>query len=463
MATSGLRISGDGPQIHGTHLIQVALEARNFSFCDLHHSCGVAIPTDPPDAIPPPWLGFLTLVTSASGPPFMQWDETAGPFAARLRSDWRPEPVPLPVNATRISVNGTLRPLSMTWKTCNPFGRSPGRWVFTHYPSEEALLMADLCLPRRSNNTSPERLRPRDCNPARLAPLHTRPYYNTSLRWIPLQHCSTPRPLSAVRHRVCMRRWLDDGRRICTLGDSHMRYLRQDLAAWTGRRDSKVHYFYDVWGELGTMTPEQVRARLEGCSSLFVNVGSWHACKNATTVEEFARTMEALGRAMRVAADAGAQVAWLTIPPVGFRDFRLERNCTDVRTTPLLEHYNAAAEAALRRHGIPLLDIWSMQTALLESAPDGIHFRPGSVVGSAVLEKAVASLCHHLDVDYAPPPPPASASAMETGAPAAHQSERPHMGGGEDGEEDGSHEQGEAEQEHEQGEEEEAEEEQEEK
>ncbi|KAG2495969.1 hypothetical protein HYH03_005898 [Edaphochlamys debaryana] len=379
------------PEVAGLHLLQVAVEARYLSFCRLQDSCGAALPGDA-NGTAIPWLGYLSVRTHGPGAPGLTWSPTPDRFIRTLNAT-SSHPITLPPEADR--------------DPCPPYGKSPGRWIFKRFPSREALLLAEMCVRHDHNAT----YRERQCNGTLLHPLERTAHWDSAVRWMPRQRCRPPPPATLVDRGACLGPWLEGGRRLCTLGDSHMRYLARGLHHWAktprgaplpyfnhsqdymDRRvdTEEVLYIMDRYAET-RVSHVEVEGRFANCSALFASLGSWSA-RDEPSLEAFRRVLQKFGRAMKRLAKTGTLVAWLSIPAQTLNGVRLQRGCRDLRLTPVLEAYNIIADEVMTADEIPVIDAWDMTASMPESSRDGTHFSWDGIVGSAILDKVVQSLC----------------------------------------------------------------------
>ncbi|KAG2499301.1 hypothetical protein HYH03_002879 [Edaphochlamys debaryana] len=374
----------------GPHLIQVSLQSRSFSFCDLQSSCGVV--PKPDHKQPFPWLGYL-VIHSLGGPLRVQWSLDPKPFTDLLKAV-TPKKHPAPKAAG---------------PPCPATGLAPGYWAFTRWPAPEVAELAALCYYRPTDERNKMRTCDRTEAPGRL---FNTPHWRTSMRWVP-HGCQPPEHHHLVERRPCLDKWLADGKRMCTVGDSHMRYLARALQLWS---DSKagdelkpygsealdkvkmvelemenVHYIKDVFGESSI---KDIPGRFNECSVVYASFGAWQLTEsNLANIQNFMPVMEAFADAMAAVAQTGVRVVWVTAPSTLLRDNSLRPGCHDLRMPRTFEAYNQIAHGLFTKLQLPVLDWWLPTVSLLEAAFDSAHFLWNGTPGSLLVDKVVQDLC----------------------------------------------------------------------
>ncbi|PNH07314.1 hypothetical protein TSOC_006218 [Tetrabaena socialis] len=223
----------------GPHSIEVLLQAPAFSFCNLTGS-GAALPTSsiPPEAPPmEPWLGFLAAEVAQE----LAAAEAVVSGADVGRLVWSSDPptlVPDPqlqqqptrqishsrslskAAGGRVSAAAEMEAAGVVLPACSGRGLLPGRWEFEQWPAAEADALTRTCVwaPIGSSQAAAN-----NCS----RPAIQSDAAASSLRWRPTG-CSLVSTASIHPPAAC----LAPGRKLCTLGDSHSRYLAYALDAW---------------------------------------------------------------------------------------------------------------------------------------------------------------------------------------------------------------------------------------
>ncbi|KAG2483140.1 hypothetical protein HYH03_017986 [Edaphochlamys debaryana] len=285
-----------------------------------------------------------------------------------------------------------------------------GRWVFNQWPAPEAQDLAVLCL----NYATDPATKQRECALNQPNKMYNLPYRKTSLRWLP-DGCRPPPPATLVERKPCMRKWLANGKKVCTLGDSHLRYLSRALKYWSESdvgaefpaygldpldnlkhedlHMEQVSYYVELWG---TLPAEQIQGKLAQCSVVFTSFGSWQMALNAS-ISNYVEQLAAYTQVLARLAQTGVHVVWVGIPAHGFNVARTKPGCTDLRLAPVVATYDRLAYEMVHKYRIPFIDWWEPTVSLLEASQDSAHFSWNSPPGGLLLDKVVQSLCAHTD------------------------------------------------------------------
>ncbi|KAG2493046.1 hypothetical protein HYH03_008709 [Edaphochlamys debaryana] len=314
----------------GPHLIQVTLQSSSFSFCALRSSCGVFTQQ------PYPWLGYLVIHSPPGGPPSVQWSLDPSPFVSLINAT-----APTTLEAPQMAAAAPV---------CPATGLSPGHLAFKRWPAPEVPELSVLCYYNPRDARNQERRCDRNHTEGRL---YNTPHWRTSLRWVPYG-CRPPQPHIMVERKACLAKWLADGKRLCTLGDSHMRYLARGLQHWTDSevgqelkpygsdpmddfkhvdlRMDHVTYLLDLWG--GTRLREVSRGKFNECSVVYADdafrardlpVLDWWA--------PAASLLEATGDSAHF-QEAGPHLIQVTLQSSSFSFCALRSSCGVLRQQP---------------------------------------------------------------------------------------------------------------------------------
>ncbi|KAG2486244.1 hypothetical protein HYH03_015069 [Edaphochlamys debaryana] len=452
LAVAGLEMTQ-----RGLHSAEVLLQYPDLSLCDIANSTHATVPTDGPTPGSPslkPWLGYLHarwhdpptssaphraavrartrrhLQSAPSGArhaphsadghhtPSMHLAWSAGPPSVR---DFQAAPhagLPLsgppgsnasdPQSKSGAAANDG-RPSAAAGvraaERCAPLGLQPGRWVWSKGwdagAQAEAASIARSCVWMPNARSVP----PSVCNNTVLQ----FDWSASALRWRG-RNCSAP-DFADFDMPACLARLgvgpAHGGRKLCTLGDSHSRYLSYALDGWTSNftkpsiHDCRtwdksnpvsdyVAFLSDPWAERDN------GANAENCSVVIANHGNWplsfqtkgrpqNASRYAATLQKWLKPLaavQALGRTRVVYALTLAE-------PEQWRRLLGQ----DWRTEPVMEQYNLAAIKVATELGLPILDLWGPSVGLTESSWDSSHYFWKGAVGHVVLSRAVASLC----------------------------------------------------------------------
>jgi hypothetical protein len=199
---------------------------------------------------------------------------------------------------------------------------------------------------------------------------------------------------------------------VCFFGDSHLRHVYNSfldptflLNATIGTPDKAVLqrasyiFKHNVWGQ--PLEPDF----LHNCSHIVVNFGQWPLSHKSTrtvrsrtirspwTPARYLMQVKHLAKQLSAAKRTGTRVWWATTMGLVFPQGVVQM--ADFRTDPNLILFNSIAYYVMRRHGVPVIDTFTMSSTLMDQAYDRSHFK--GYVGRWAMLAVAHELCRGVE------------------------------------------------------------------